>query len=215
MSVHVLLDWLGTKKIDQHYLEKMRTAGIQVERYHPIRWYNLDRLNNRTHRKLLITDGRFGFIGGVGIADKWDGNAQDPDHWRDLHFRLEGPGVAQMQAAFMDNWIKMKASVLHDEAYFPELGESGKCWVQTFKSSPREGSESLRLMFLLSIACAQKSIRVGNAYFVPDDLLVKSLVDACRRGVRVQVVVPGKHIDTSLVRRASRCAMGRTVESRH
>ena len=88
----------------------MRTAGVEIEKYHPPKWYTLSKLNNRTHRKLLVVDGKIGFTGGVGIADQWDGNAQDPDHWRDTHFRIEGPAVAQMQAAFVDNWVKVTGS---------------------------------------------------------------------------------------------------------
>ena len=102
-KVHVLLDAVGSQKLDKESLALMRDAGVAVEFYHPVRWYTLGKLNNRTHRKLLIVDGKVGFTGGVGIADKWSGNAQDPDQWRDTHFRIEGPAVAQMQATFMDN----------------------------------------------------------------------------------------------------------------
>jgi cardiolipin synthase len=91
VKVHVLLDWVGSQKMDEESLMAMRKAGVEVERYHPVRWYTLSKLNNRTHRKLLVVDGKYGFTGGVGIADKWTGNAQDPDHWRDTHFRIEGP----------------------------------------------------------------------------------------------------------------------------
>ncbi len=208
VKTHVLVDWLGSNKIDTRYVEEMEQAGVEIERYHPVRWYNLDRVNNRTHRKLLVIDGRVGFTGGVGIADTWDGDAQDPEHWRDLHFRVQGPVVAQMQAAFMDNWVKTRAKVLHGPDYFPTLEQAGDSSAQMFRSSPRGGSESMRLMFLLSIACARRSIRVGNAYFVPDDLLVQALVDARGRGVSVRIIVPGVNIDTALVRRASRARLG-------
>ncbi len=97
----------------------MEQAGAQVERYHPLAWYTLARLNHRTHRRLLVVDGRIGFTGGVGIGDEWLGNAQDQDHWRESHFRLEGPAVAQMQAAFLDNWLKTHSEVLHGDDYFP------------------------------------------------------------------------------------------------
>lgn len=213
VAVHVLVDWLGANKIDSAYIERMEAAGVEVERFHPLRWYNLDRVNNRTHRKVLVVDGLVGFIGGVGIADAWTGNAQDPEHWRDLHFRIRGPSVAQMQSAFMDNWVKIKSKVLHTARYFPELQCEGECHAQTFKSSPREGSESMRLMFLLSIACARQSIVIGNAYFVPDTLLVSALVAARQRGVAVRVIVPGKHIDTTLVRKASRSRWGKLLEA--
>lgn len=213
VKVHVLLDWLGSDKIDRASLDAMRKAGVQVERYRPLRWYHLARLNHRTHRKLLIVDGNVGFTGGVGIADLWLGNAESPEHWRDSHFRLEGPAVAQMQAAFMDNWIRTRAEVLHDGAYFPEIKSSGAARAQVFKSSAREGSESVRLMYLLSIAAARRTIRLANAYFVPDDLAVESLVHAQQRGVRIEIIVPGHNIDRGLVRRASRSRWGPLLEA--
>ena len=124
VNVHVLLDWVGSGKMDNAMLAAMQRDGAEVVKYHPLRWYSLGRLNNRTHRKLLVVDGAVGFTGGVGIADVWLGNAQDPDHWRDTHFRLDGPAVAQMQAAFMDNWIEARGELLHGERYFPALEAS-------------------------------------------------------------------------------------------
>ena len=213
VKIHVLLDWLGTKKMDPESVRAMQKAGVEVERYHPLRWYNIRRANNRTHRKLLIVDGRVGFMGGAGIADVWTGNAQDPEHWRDSHYRIEGPVVAQCQAAFMDNWLKTRSRVLHAGEYFPELTEAGSCRAQVFMSSPSEGSESARLMFLMSIASAARSVRIGSAYFVPDNLSVQTLVDARRRGVSVEVIVPGEHIDTHVTRRASRSRWGPLLEA--
>ena len=213
VKVHVLLDWLGSKKMDQRLLREMEDAGVDVERYHPLRWYNVSRVNNRTHRKLLVIDGRVGFTGGVGIADEWTGDAQDSAHWRDTHFMLEGPAVAQMQAAFMDNWLKTHARVLHGEDYFPRLEPVGPSPAQVFMSSPEEGSESVRLMYLLSIAAAVRSVRLSTAYFVPDDLAVETLMQAQRRGARVEIIVPGHHIDTQTVRRASRSRWGPLLEA--
>jgi cardiolipin synthase len=213
VRVHILLDWLGSKKIDPKLIEEMEQANVDVERYHPLHWYNIHRVNNRTHRKLLVIDGRIGFTGGVGIADEWSGNAQDPEHWRDSHYRLEGPAVAQMQAAFMDNWLKTHAHVLHSEEYFPRLDPAGNSPAQVFMSSPEEGSESVRLMYLLSITAATRSIRLGTAYFVPDNLAVDTLVAAKRRGVQVEIIVPGEHIDTQVVRRASRSRWGKLLEA--
>jgi cardiolipin synthase len=165
-------------------------------------------MNNRTHRKLLVVDGRVGFTGGVGIADNWLGDGQDPEHWRDTHFRIEGPVVAQMQAAFMDNWIKTSGEVLHGEDYFPPLEPIGGHYAQVFKSSSAEGSESVRLMYLLSIASARKSVYIANAYFIPDDLSVETLVRALQRGVQVKILLPGKYTDTEPARRASRARWG-------
>jgi cardiolipin synthase len=204
VKVHVLLDWVGTGKLDSTYLEEMRAAGVELERYHPIRWYTLARINNRTHRKLLVVDGKVGFTGGVGIADLWLGNAQSKDHWRDSHFRLTGPAVGQMQATFTDNWIKTRAEVLYGDDYFPQLNPVEDTIAQVFRSSKGEGSESVRLMYLLSIASATKSIRLEAAYFVPDDLAIATFVEARKRGVQIEIIVPGPYTDAVVVQSASR-----------
>ena len=180
----------------------MEKAGVVVKRFHEPAWYQLARMNNRTHRKVLVVDGNVGFTGGVGIADVWDGHAQDPDHWRDTHFRAEGPVVAQMQAVFMDNWIKVTGEVLHGAEYFPPLEKRGDSTAQMFSSSPEGGSESMQLMYLLAITAAAQSIHLSSAYFVPDDLSLKALVAAAKRGVRVQIITPGEHMDAETVRKA-------------
>jgi len=208
IKVHVLLDWIGSVKMEGDLLERLSAGAVQVRRYHPPRWYNLGRLNNRTHRKLLVVDGEVGFTGGVGIADNWMGNADGPDHWRDSHYRLEGPAVAQMQAAFLDNWMKTEGEVLHGEEYFPSLETSGESLAQVFRSSPNEGSESVRLMYLLSIAGARRSVRIAASYFVPDDLSIETIVGARARGVHVTIVLPGATIDTEVTRMASRSRWG-------
>jgi cardiolipin synthase len=213
VHVHVLLDALGSNKMDEHLFDEMKRAGVQVDRYHPVRWYQLDRINNRTHRKLLVVDGRIGFTGGVGIADEWTGHAQDAKHWRDAHYRIEGPAVAQMQATFMDNWMKTRAEVLHGEPYFPPLPAAGPSRAQVFRSSPNEGSDSVRLMYLLAIAAARREILIGNAYFVPDDETMRELVEAAHRGVRIRVVVPGPVTDAKVVRRASRQTWGPLLQA--
>jgi cardiolipin synthase A/B len=213
VRVHVLLDWLGTGKMDQALLDDMERAGVEVCKYHPLRWYTIGRMNNRTHRKLLVADGRVGFTGGVGIADNWLGHAEDPEHWRDSHFRIEGPAVAQMQATFMDNWMKCRSLVLHGEDYFPALDSAGDSAAQVFHSSPGDGAESVRLMYLLSIAAARKSILLANSYFVPDSLAVRELVSARSRGVRVEIITPGAHIDTETVRKASKSRWGPLLEA--
>jgi cardiolipin synthase len=213
VKVHVLLDWLGSKKVNEDLIEEMQHSGVEVERYHPLRWFNLDRVNNRTHRKLLVVDGRIGFTGGVGIADEWNGKGDSPDHWRDTHYRIEGPVVADVQAAFMDNWLKTRAEVLHGEDYFPPLEEAGTVAAQMFKSSPRQGSESVRLMFLLAVASAQKSIRIGNPYFVPDDLAVSTLIAARKRGVAIELVLMGRVTDSEFTRKASRSRWGPLLEA--
>jgi len=208
VKVHVLLDWVGSAKMDDEMLAAMLDAGVQVRKFHPPHWSHLGRLNNRTHRKLLVVDGRTGFTGGVGVAPQWTGRAQDPAHWRDTHFRVEGPAVAQMQSVFIDNWIKVTGDVLHGPDYFPLLEGVGSHAAQMFSSSPSGGSESMQLMYLLAITAASRSIDLSAAYFVPDALTLRTLVDAQKRGVKLRIIVPGEHIDSDAVRGASRAKWG-------
>lgn len=213
VPVHVLIDWIGGRKLSDRQVRLMRQAGVEVRKYNPVVVYNLARLNHRDHRKLLIIDGRIGYIGGAGIADVWLGNAQSPRHWRDTQYRVEGPVVAQMQAAFLDNWMKTTGQVLDGPAYFPELTPVGPHQAQAFFSSPREGAEPVRLMYLLALAAAQKSIRLSASYFVPDKLIARELLRAARRGVDIEIIVPGGRRDTSLARVASRAQWGKLLEA--
>jgi cardiolipin synthase len=213
VKVHVLIDWVGSQKMEDTLVDQMKAAGIEVQLYHPLHWYNLGRMNNRTHRKLLVVDGRIGFTGGVGIADQWDGQAQDPEHWRDSHYRLEGPAVLQMQAAFLDNWIKTSGKVLQGVEYFPPVEPAGDQMAQVFTSSPAGGGDSMTLMYLLSITAAEKTIDLSAAYFVPDELTRRALVSALKRGVKIRIIVPGKHIDSQVVRQASRADWGELLKA--
>lgn len=208
VKVHVLLDWVGSAKVEQNLVDEMRAAGVDIHKFHPPHWSHLGRLNNRTHRKLLVVDGRVAFTGGVGIAPQWSGNAQDPGHWRDTHFQIEGPVVAQMQSVFLDNWIKVTGNVLHGPDYFPALEPTGTARAQMFSSSPTGGSESMQLMYLLAITAASRSIDLSASYFVPDELAIHALVNAMKRGVKLRIVVPGKHMDSETVRSASRAKWG-------
>jgi cardiolipin synthase A/B len=208
VDVNVTIDWAGSISMDEALLEQMKEAGVHVQRYRPLHWYNLSRMNNRTHRKLLVVDGTTGFTGGVGIGDEWQGHAQDPDHWRDLHFRIEGPVVAQIQSAFNDNWIKTSGEVLNGVDYFPALAPAGSMDAHMFVSSPAGGSESMHLMYLMSIAAAEHSIDLAAAYFIPDDLISKALVAARHRGVRIRVLMPGENTDSDAARVASKASWG-------
>ena len=213
VKVHVLIDWVGSTKVDRDLVRRLRDAGVEVRMFHPLRWYNLGRMNNRTHRKLLIVDGVVGFTGGVGIAPQWTGHAQDPDHWRDSHYRVQGPVVAQMQSVMLTNWSRTTGRVLHGRAYFPDIQPAGDQPAQMFASSPANGSEAMLMMVLLAITAAKKSIDISSAYFVPDDVALKSLEAAVQRGVRVRIITPGKHTDQHTVRRASRGMWGGLLEA--
>ena len=208
IKVNIMLDWVGSAKVEQRILDELERAGVVIRRYHKPSWTGLGKLNNRTHRKLLIIDGTVGYTGGVGIADQWSGHAQDPDHWRDTHFQVEGPVVAQMQSVFMDNWTKTTGEVLDDPGHFPSIPVSGNGRAQVFMSSANGGSSSMELMYLLAITSAVRSIRLSSSYFVPDDPTIRALVEAMRRGVKLQIVTPGKFIDSEAVRKASKAKWG-------
>ena len=203
VKVHVMLDFIGSMKMDESAMDAMKAAGIKFQRFHKPVWWKFTKLNNRTHRKVLVVDGRIGFTGGVGIADQWNGNAQDKEHWRDTHFRVEGPVVGQMQAVFADNWTKATGTVLDGEAYFPPLTAKGTHPAQMFSSSPSGGSESMLLMYLMSITAAQHTIDLSSSYFVPEELTIKALIAASKRGVKVRIITPGDTIDSRIVRAAS------------
>jgi len=213
VPVHVVVDWAGSLKMDDDLLQRMKQAGVRIEHYRPLRWYTLSRVNNRTHRKLLVVDGRVGFTGGVGISDDWLGNAQDPDHWRDSHYRLDGPAVAQFQTAFNDNWIKTTGEVLSGSAYFPQLEPVGDADAHLFIASPAGGSESMHLMYLMAIAAADRCIDLTSAYFVPDALIIEALKQARARNVRVRVLLPGKYNDSNTVRLASKAGWGDLIQA--
>lgn len=208
VSVHVTIDWVGSMKMDSQLLESMEQAGVQLHRYRPLHWYNMGAMNNRTHRKLLIIDGTVGFTGGVGIADQWQGKGNDPEHWRDSHFRIEGPVVSQFQSAFNDNWIKQTGDILNGERYFPSIPAHGAMAAQLFIASPAGGSESMALMYLMAIAAADHSIDLAASYFVPDQLALDALLAARKRGVRIRILLPGEHIDSDVVRLRSRALWG-------
>ena len=204
VAVKVILDAVGSSQMSHSLLRFLARNGIDVEWYHPLRWYTLSRVNHRTHRKLLIVDGCTGFSGGVGIADEWRGNADSKEHWRDTVARVEGPVVTQMQFAFMDNWVKSRGELLTGLDYFPQNPPAGPHLTQVIKSSPSEGISTVKLLYIVSIVSAMKSIYISNAYFVPDRDTIRALEGAVRRGVDVRVIVPGEHVDVPIVRQASR-----------
>jgi len=204
VEVKVILDAIGSAKMSRDLIEFMRRNGIDVEWYHPVRWYSLSRANHRTHRKLLIVDGEVGFTGGVGIADEWLGDADGPTHWRETQVRVEGPAVTQMQFAYMDNWVKSRGEILTGLTYFPQIEPRGEHLAQVIKSSPAEGSSTVKLLYIISIVSAVRSIHINNAYFIPDSDTVRALEGAIRRGVDVRVIVPGEFTDVPIVRQASR-----------
>ena len=148
VKVHVLLDWAGSHKMEQGSINEMGRAGVQILKYHQPHWYRVKTLNHRTHRKLLVIDGKVGFTGGVGIADQWDGNGEDPDHWRDTHFRIEGPVVAQLQGAFADNWTQASGAAVRNSL------KAANCVASTMASSAALSSHAAAISAMVPAGSA-------------------------------------------------------------
>lgn len=193
VKVHAIFDTVGMRGTSPAVLARMREAGVEFERYQPFTLLRPGRFNNRTHRKLLIIDGRIGFTGGAGIAGLWAGDVPPPRKLRDIHYRVEGPVVAQMQAAFLDNWLKTRGVLLHGPDFFPPLPARGSLTAQAFAHSPLAGGINMDLMYQLAIAASTKSVKMITPYFVPDRNLTHVLRSAARRGVDVEIIIPGRH----------------------
>lgn len=209
VEVRVLLDTLGSKaQLKESDVETMRRAGCVVEFFHPLRPWMLDAVNHRTHRRILVVDGKTGFTGGAGIADEWLGNADARDHWRETQVRVEGPVVAQLQAAFQNNWSEVSGEVLVGEKHFPRLERQGPAESQVVESSARSSSSATKLLYAVSISAAQRSILLSNSYFLPDAESIALLVAAVRRGVDVEVLVPGQINDVPATKAGGRSGFG-------
>lgn len=208
VMVHVLVDWLGSRDLPRELIERLQTGGVHFAYFHPLHWYTLDRVNHRTHRKLLVVDGQLAFIGGSDIADAWQGDGLQASRWRDMQFRVQGPAAAGMQATFADNWRITTGEILLGPDYFPMIPASGHLPVQAVAGGPTRDTNNMQRLYLLAIKGARRSIDLEAAYFVPDGLLGKALLDAMQRGVHLRLVVPGPYVDSRTVLAASRASWG-------
>ncbi len=215
VEVNVLLDWAGTRKMDEDVVDRLDAAGVTVAKFRPLKPYALRRLDNRTHRKLLIVDGEVGMTGGVGIAEEWTGDAQDPDHWRDSHVRVRGPVVRGLQGAFAENWLEATGTVLVGDTHLPHLTpqDGATAAMQVVRSSAGVGDTNVEALMFLAIAAARETIDLTAAYFAPRPAFTKALSQAAQRGVRVRVLVPGDHGDKQVVRAAGRKSYDELLEA--
>ena len=212
VQVNVLVDAVGAMAMPAGQRQIMTEAGCRVETFRPLRPFTLDSANYRNHRRILVVDGRVGITGGSGTSGKWGGNGRTDGHWRDTDILVEGPVVAQLQGAFVENWLEATGVALGGDDYFPQPEARGSVSAQAVRSSPAGGSVSMYTMFLLAVASAQRSIHITNPYFVPDDKMIETLVRTAQRGVRVVLILPGK-IDHNIVRQASRGELGRLLRA--
>jgi cardiolipin synthase len=209
VEVRLLLDGVGSaKKLSRSDVEILRRSGCRVEFFRPIRPWMLDVINRRSHRRILVVDGKVGFTGGVGIAKMWEGNADSPEHWRDTQVRLEGPAVAEMQSAFQENWGEVTGELLVGETFFPGLAQVGNVLAAVVPSSPRPSSSASQTLYSVAISAAEHTISLSNSYFVPNSDSVGLLIAASQRGVNVRILVPGAINDVPVTKASGRATFG-------
>jgi cardiolipin synthase len=205
VEVNVLLDAVGAAKMDHGLIDQLDRAGATVAWFRPPKWYSLHKLNNRTHRKILVVDGRVGFTGGVGIAEEWTGNCEDAEHWRDSHVRVEGPVVRDLLGGFVDNWAEATGCILSGRQHLPDVrGFDDGIQAQVTRSTAQKGSTDAEQLFYAAITCARERLWLTTAYFAPRRAFVEALGDAVGRGVDVRVLTNGPHTDKEVVRQAGR-----------
>ncbi len=204
VKVHMILDLIGSAKMGKRNIAAMQKSGVDLRFYNRWSLLKLGQLNTRDHRKIMVVDGKVGFTGGCGIADAWQGNAQNPNQWRENHYRVTGPVVAQLQHAFEDNWRKLGGTALTGTAYYPPLRNRGNMVAQAFNSAPIEKQFTIPHFYRQAFAAARKSIVIENSYVLLDRPMLQAILDARRRGVHVEIIVPSGHNDAWILRYLSR-----------
>jgi cardiolipin synthase A/B len=216
VNVTIVVDALGSFSLWGRPLHRLRKAGCRVEAYQRLRWYSLARLNNRTHRELLVVDGRVAFVGGAGVADWWaypGWRRTKRRPWRDTMARVEGPVVAALQGVAAENWLECCGEIITGADYFPNLDRAGDTTAFVIKSSPADRATASRVAFQLLMEGADASVRIATPYFLPDRALRRALGEIARRGVQVTVIVPGRITDQRWVRFASRRMWGQLLHA--
>jgi cardiolipin synthase len=202
IEVRVLLDASGSSRMDDKLFERMKKAGVKLAKYRPLRFSNLARVNSRDHRKIVVVDGRIGFVFGHGIAEEWVGNAQDKNHWRDTGARLEGPIVGALQSAFTENWVEETGEVLVGERFFPKLQPAGSIAAHLAYHFNHGSVSAVDLLYRIAFVSAQKQLWIQNPYLAADDAMLDLIGQAAERGVDVRVMLPGEITDAQIVRHA-------------
>jgi cardiolipin synthase len=213
IKVRLLIDALGGSRATSARLQQLRDAGVELARYCRPAWWNLRRFNHRTHRKLLIIDGAIAYTFGHGIADQWLGDGEDEQHWRDTGVRLEGPVACALQSVFMENWIEETKCLPAGDGCYPCLEHKGDVQAHVVSSASEEVGSAVALLYTVAIASARNEVIIQNPYFAPDDGFCELLAQMVKRGVTVQLMVPGKKTDSPFVRLAGSYLYRRLLEA--
>ncbi len=214
VEVNMIVDAYGSAKLHRGHLDRLKDAGATVNMFRPPRWYTFDKVNNRMHRRLMIVDGTIGFAGGVGIADVWTGDAQDPEHWRETHLRIEGPAVLDIFGAFAENWVEATDEIPGGpHVPDPHHGFDDGVGLQVTRGTPTGGPTGTTQLFFMAIAGARRRLWLTTAYFAPDPAFEDVLCAAAGRGVDVRVLVNGQEVDKEVARQAGQRSYAALAEA--
>ena len=212
VNVTIVVDAIGSFSLWGRPVQRLRKAGCRIGSYQRFHWYRLARINNRTHRELLVVDGRVAFAGGAGIADWWMYPKGGRPPWRDTMACIEGPIVAALQGVSAENWLECCGEILTGPEYFPELDAVGETTAFVVKSSPSDRATASRVAFQLLMEGADQHVHISTPYFLPDRAFRRALREIAARGVELTVIVPGRATDQRWVRLASRRMWGQLLE---
>jgi cardiolipin synthase len=211
VRVQLVVDAVGASGMDDEHLARLERAGCRIAQFNAPTWYSLEEVNYRTHRKLLVVDGEVAFTGGAGVSDHWMGNAQDAQHWRDTQFRIRGPIVRLLEAAFYENFIETAGDVTPEIDPPPaQAGQEGGSFL--VRSSPTGGSNDLKRLYLLAIASARRTLDITTPYFITDESSLWALEQAVHRGVKIRLLLEGHETDAMPVKYASRAVYERLLQ---
>lgn len=213
VRVTLVMDAIGSFGAFRASAGPLRAAGCRVEPYQRLTWYRLGRINNRTHRELLVVDGRVAFVGGAGVADWWAHPSKDKPVWRDMMARVEGPVVSQIQGVAAENWLECCGEILTGPETYKVHEKADGVSAFALKSSPSDRATISRVLFQTLVEGANRECRISTPYFLPDKAFRKALIRTARRGVRLIVVVPGAGTDQRWVRLASRRMFGQLLDA--
>ena len=212
VRVRLLIDAVGGLQIEKGLVDRMDTAGVHVEWFRKPWLKSPFKHNHRCHRKVLVVDEQLGFIGGVGIAEEWCGDARNQQEWRDTHARVRGPAVDGLSAAFSQNWAESGRELYNDGDLFPDQPQPGNAVVQVVRGSASLGWDDLQTTFRVMLDAAQERLRLATAYFAPDDFFLDRLCAAAQRGVEVDVMLPGPHADKRVCQLASEATYASMID---
>ena len=213
VNVTIVVDAIGSFSLWGRPVRRLRDAGCRIESYQRLHWYRLSRINNRTHRELLVIDGRLAFAGGAGIADWWMYPQGRLGPWRDTMARIEGPIVAALQGVAAENWLECCGEIMTGPEFFPNLDRAGETAAFVVKSSPSDRATASRVAFQMLVEGADREVRISTPYFLPDRAFRRALAQSAARGVELTVIVPGSATDQRWVRLASRRMWGQLLEA--